>query len=63
MNEILDEKQSAELLGLAVQTLRNWRCTRKGPPYYKIGRSVRYSREALLHYREGKKITPEVQWD
>jgi hypothetical protein len=61
MTDILDEKQSAKLLGLAVQTLRNWRCTRKGPPYYKIGRCVRYDRQALLDYREEKKITPETR--
>lgn len=61
--DTLDEKESAKLLALAVQTLRNWRCTRKGPPYFKIGRSVRYSRQALLDYREGKKITPEMHQD
>jgi hypothetical protein len=61
MKEILDEKESAKLLGLAVQTLRNWRCNRKAPPYYKIGRRVLYDRQALLEYREAKKITPEIQ--
>lgn len=32
----------AELLGVPVATLANWRCAGKGPPFLKIGRHVRY---------------------
>lgn len=40
---LLDEKQVAEILRVAVTTLRNWRVARRGPPFVKLGlRAVRY---------------------
>ena len=40
---LLDEQALASLLGLSVSTLRNWRVTRRGPPFVKLGaRAVRY---------------------
>jgi DNA-binding transcriptional regulator YiaG len=43
----LDDKAAAKALGMAVQTLRNWRCQRKGPAYIKLGRSVPLSNKKL----------------
>lgn len=41
--ELLDERQLAALWKVAVPTLRNWRVTRRGPPFVKLGlRAVRY---------------------
>lgn len=58
-NPPLDEKQAAQTLGIAVQTLRNWRHLHKGPPYYKIeGRTVRYSFPDLMEYLEKGRISP-----
>jgi hypothetical protein len=57
---LVGEEEAARILGLAVQTLRNWRTARKGPTYCKISRSVRYKVEDLLDYIESKKITPEL---
>lgn len=46
--DLLDEKETAALLGIAIRTLRNWRCTFKGPRFYKVGkRIVRYRRADL----------------
>ena len=59
MNEVYSESIAAEKLGVAVQTLRNWRCQRKGPPYLKIGRNVRYQCEDLYEYKQNKRIDPE----
>lgn len=42
IDQLLNEKQTAEILGLAVQTLRNDRATRRRWPYVKIGRRVLY---------------------
>ena len=39
---MLSETQLAEKWGLAKITLRKWRADRKGPPYTKLGNSVRY---------------------
>lgn len=41
--DLIDEREAAASLCIAVRTLRNWRALRKGPRYRKIGaRLVRY---------------------
>jgi Helix-turn-helix domain len=37
MNELIDEKAAAALLGLSPATLRSWRCREIGPAYYRLG--------------------------
>jgi len=59
MELILDDKAAAESLGMAVQTLRNWRCQRKGPPYIKLGRSIRYQVKDIEEYKQKKRVDPE----
>ena len=49
---LLTEIDAAHLLNQAVGTLRNWRSKNKGPPFIKVGASVRYSRESLRDYVE-----------
>jgi predicted site-specific integrase-resolvase len=55
----VDERQASKLLGVAVQTLRNWRHLRRGPAYVKMGRSVRYEVKDLETYLHKKKVDPE----
>lgn len=43
MEEYLTTKEVAEKLGVAVQTLVNWRNLEKGPSAVKFGKMVRYS--------------------
>ncbi len=48
---LLTPEQTAELLGVAVQTLSVWRSTARYPlPYIKVGRNVRYSRADVQQY-------------
>lgn len=54
----LDEKAVSELIGIAVQTLRNWRFRGTGPPYCKIGRSVRYLLSDIIAFMESKRVLP-----
>ena len=56
---VLGEKEAAAMLGQAVQTLRNYRHQRKGPPYIKMGRSVRYLVDDLWEYLRKNRIDPE----
>ena len=44
----LTQREVAELLRLPVRTVEDWRLTRSGPPYLKLGRHVRYDRDELL---------------
>jgi len=55
---LLNERQATKVLGVAVQTLRNWRCLRVGPPYVKIGRRVFYLMDDLKHYVNAHRIIP-----
>ena len=56
---LLNEHQAARFLNLSVTTLRNWRHLRRGVPYIRVGRSVRYCIEDLERYIETRKIDPE----
>ena len=59
MNKMVNEVKAAEVLNISVQTARNWRCLRKGPPYIKLGRSVRYRIEDLEDFINSRRIDPE----
>lgn len=52
----MKDTEAAEIMGLAVQTLRNWRCDRRGPSFSKIGRSVRYTPEAIEQFMQKNEV-------
>ena len=52
-DEILTGAQVAELLHVSIRTLEEWRQTRTGPPYRKMGKHVRYLRSEVLAWFEG----------
>ncbi len=46
--QLVDERRAAEILGMQVRTLQQWRVSGRGPEFVKPGgRAVRYSLEAL----------------
>lgn len=48
---LLNDREAAAWLSLAVGTLRNWRATKRGPAYVKLGpRAVRYAESALARF-------------
>lgn len=57
----VDEKEVSKIIGVAVQTLRNWRFQGIGPPYCKLGkgRMVRYRLDEVIDFMEWKKINVE----
>jgi hypothetical protein len=57
----LTEIQVAEMTGRALSTLRNERFCRRGIPYLKIGRSVRYSLEDVVRYMESHRIETSIE--
>ena len=59
-NQVVNEIQAAEILGRAIQTLRNDRHLRQGPPYIKLGRSIRYSVGDLMDYLDKHRVDPEA---
>jgi hypothetical protein len=50
-DDLIAPTVAAEVLGVAVQTLNNWRSTGTVKlPYHKIGGGVRYSRSEILKF-------------
>jgi hypothetical protein len=60
INQVVNENQASKIIGRAVQTLRNDRHLRQGPPYIKLGRSVRYKVGDLLDYIQSHRVDPEA---
>lgn len=54
--QYLTEKKVSDITHRAVQTLRNDRFHRRGIPYVKFGRSVRYLLDDVIAYMEARKI-------
>ncbi len=57
--QYVDERRVSEITGRALPTLRNDRHNRRGIPYYKVGRSVRYSLTDVIGFMESRKIVPD----
>ncbi len=57
----VNERGASGIIGVAQQTLANWRHLRRGPCYVKSGRLVRYSVSDLLAFMEARKIGTEDQ--
>jgi len=56
----LNEKETSELTGRALSTLRNDRFLRRGIPYLKISRrSIRYKIEDIISFMEKTRISFE----
>jgi len=55
----IDEYAVSRITGIPVQSLRNWRFLRKGFPYFKIGKSVRYRLDEVIRFMEERKVDIE----
>ena len=52
----LNDRQVAEITGLALSTLRNERFHNRGIRYAKVGRRVMYDERDVLKYMEDRKV-------
>lgn len=50
LQALLTEKQAASFLCINFETLRKARYNKSGPDYVQVGRSIRYSVDALSRY-------------
>lgn len=57
MEKLLTEKEVSQLIGRALQTLRNDRFKGKGLPYIKINRQVKYRPTDVEEYITKARIT------
>lgn len=54
----LTEQQVSTIINRAVQTLRNDRHNRRGIPYVKVGRSVRYKEDDVIQHMDSRRVVP-----
>ena len=53
VDRLLSDNEAAPILGVKVQTIRNWRCTKLVKlPYVKVGAAVRYRLSDLEKFVE-----------
>jgi len=57
--QYLTEGEVSSITRRALQTLRNDRHRRRGIPYVKVGRSVRYKLDDVIDFMESRKIGTE----
>ena len=56
-DNLLTPAQAAEKLGVAIQTLNTWRCTKRYPlPYVKAGRKVMYRANDVTAFIESRLV-------
>ncbi len=55
--KLLSVDEVASVTGLSVETLAQWRSQRRGIPYLKIGRTVRYDPTDVQAYLEGCRVS------
>ena len=54
-DQLLNSRQAADYLGIAVETLNVWRCTKRyNLSYIKVGRLVKYRQSALDAFLESR---------
>ena len=56
-NRLLTAEEVAGITGLSLETLAQWRSQRRGIPYLKIGRTVRYDPADVQAYLEGCRVS------
>ena len=54
-NQLMTEKEVADLICVTQRALQNWRLRGGGPEYVKIGRLVRYQRRDVMKFIEERK--------
>jgi hypothetical protein len=55
--QLLDPKETAELLKVSSDTLAIWRCTARYPlPFIRVGYAIRYDKKDVLDFLERRKV-------
>lgn len=54
LNDLIKPEDLAAELQVTVRTLANMRSRREGPPFVRVGRSIRYSRRACEAWLAGR---------
>lgn len=52
----VSEKRVSQIIGRALSSLRNDRFNRRGLPYYKFGRAVKYRLDEVIKWAEARRV-------
>jgi predicted DNA-binding transcriptional regulator AlpA len=58
-DQLIDTRQLSELLQIQTSTIEKARVMRRGIPYVKLGRSVRYKLSDVLSHIDSKRVATE----
>lgn len=53
---LITTERAAEVCGLTVSTLITFRCRGKGPPYFRLGRAIRYRLSEVEAFRDRGRV-------
>jgi len=59
--QVVNDREAARFLGLAPQTLRNWRTNRRGPKYVRLGGRIVYRLVDLNEFLNRGVIDPATE--
>ena len=57
----VDEKKVSEMTARAISTLRNDRVAKRGFPFCRVGRSIRYKLSDIVSFMEARRIEMKDQ--
>jgi excisionase family DNA binding protein len=52
---LIPTSEAADILGLQPNTLEKWRLSGEGPTFVRVGRSIRYRRQDLAEWINGRR--------
>ncbi|MFC1591116.1 helix-turn-helix domain-containing protein [Thermodesulfobacteriota bacterium] len=56
--ELLSAREASTYLRISIYTLNRWRSIKMGPPYIKMGRYIKYSKESLDQFLKSHEVDP-----
>ena len=59
IDRLLDTEAASTLLGCSPAALSKFRTERRGPPYVRVGRLVRYRRPDLLRWIKSRRVSSD----
>jgi predicted DNA-binding transcriptional regulator AlpA len=60
-DRILTERELAEITSFSPRTLQAWRQRQAGPPFIRVGRSIRYSLLDVIAWMKAQTCVPKAE--
>jgi predicted DNA-binding transcriptional regulator AlpA len=57
-DDLVNDYEVARIIGVKRETCIRWRELKKGPPFYRVGRAVRYSEREVRAWLRTRRVVP-----